>query len=148
MKNWIKLIFIALLLQQPILLKAQRNNEKKEKIKSLKVAFITKELNLSPKEAQTFWPVYNEYQDKLEEMRKSRKKENKIMFNDSTWTDKDANIFIDNECDFKISEAQLQKQYYTQFKQTLSVKKAALLLKAEEDFKRELLRQLKGKNKN
>lgn len=70
------------------------------------------------------------------------------MFNDSTWTDKDANIFIDNECDFKISEAQLQKQYYTQFKQTLSVKKAALLLKAEEDFKRELLRQLKGKNKN
>jgi hypothetical protein len=45
-----------------------------------------------------------------------------------------------------VNEANLQKQYYNRFKQCLPVKKAALLIKAEEDFKRELLKQLKDKN--
>ncbi|MEP2238753.1 MAG: hypothetical protein ABJI22_10375, partial [Maribacter sp.] len=35
-----------------------------EKINTLKVAFITEKLSLNTKEAQDFWPVYNEYQEK------------------------------------------------------------------------------------
>jgi hypothetical protein len=36
--------------------------EKKEQdIEALKVAFLSKELQLTPEEAQQFWPVYNEY---------------------------------------------------------------------------------------
>ena len=31
----------------------------KEKIKALKVAHITEQLDLTAKEAQAFWPVYN-----------------------------------------------------------------------------------------
>jgi Tfp pilus assembly protein PilZ len=41
-----------------------QNNDKKETIESFKVAFITQKLNLTTKEAQLFWPVYNEYLDK------------------------------------------------------------------------------------
>jgi hypothetical protein len=61
-------------------------------------------------------------------------------------TDQEAELFIDNETDFKVNEANLQKQYYTRFKQSLPIKKVALLIKAEDDFKRELLKQLKDKN--
>ncbi len=32
-----------------------------EKIQSLKIAFITQKLQLTPDEAQKFWPVYNQY---------------------------------------------------------------------------------------
>lgn len=32
-----------------------------EKIEAIKVAYITRELNLTADEAQRFWPVYNEY---------------------------------------------------------------------------------------
>ena len=33
----------------------------KEKIRAYKVAFLTEKLNLSAKEAQKFWPLYNEF---------------------------------------------------------------------------------------
>ncbi len=32
-----------------------------EKVRSLKIAYITQELELTAKEAEKFWPVYNEY---------------------------------------------------------------------------------------
>ncbi len=38
------------------------NTEKKQQgIEALKVAFISRELDLTPDEAQKFWPVYNQY---------------------------------------------------------------------------------------
>jgi hypothetical protein len=40
----------------------------KERIKALKVAYITKELNLTSSEAEKFWPVYNEYFGEIEKV--------------------------------------------------------------------------------
>ena len=40
-----------------------------DKIKSLKIAFITERLNLSSDEAAVFWPVYNEHEDAIEKLR-------------------------------------------------------------------------------
>src|ERR1700739_2094887 len=36
-----------------------------EKIEALKVAFISKDLNLTPQEAERFWPIYNQYSREL-----------------------------------------------------------------------------------
>ena len=56
--------------------------ENREKIESEKVAFLTEKLDLSVKEAQVFWPTYNEYQKKREDIliskRKLARKVNKI----------------------------------------------------------------------
>ena len=38
---------------------AQKGNG--QALEAIKVAYITRELNLSPEEAQRFWPVYNNY---------------------------------------------------------------------------------------
>src|SRR5260221_12101410 len=35
--------------------------QKEQNIEALKVAFISRELNLTPEEAEKFWPVYNQY---------------------------------------------------------------------------------------
>lgn len=62
----IAIIFLALnnvtLAQQqpPIDEKKQQDN-----IEALKVAFISKELDLTPEEAQKFWPIYNQYAKEL-----------------------------------------------------------------------------------
>jgi Skp family chaperone for outer membrane proteins len=145
MNSLYKYLIIGVLLLLCGRVSAQTKNDKKEQIAAFRVAFITKELNLSSKEAQLFWPVYNEYQDKLEALRTSRRKENKKL-SPETMTDQEAEQFIDNETDFKVNEANLQKQYYNRFKQSLPLKKVALLIRAEDDFKRELLKQLKDKN--
>ena len=61
------LLIILFLLPANILL-AQEKNEDREaqhkRIKALKVAFITQELELTDKLAQEFWPIYNEYERK------------------------------------------------------------------------------------
>jgi Spy/CpxP family protein refolding chaperone len=36
---------------------------KKEMVQAMKTGFITKELDLSPEEAQKFWPIYNLYEN-------------------------------------------------------------------------------------
>ena len=41
-----------------------------ERVQALKVAFITKALNLTSAEAEKFWPIYNEFQDKRDVVRK------------------------------------------------------------------------------
>jgi hypothetical protein len=120
--------------------------DRKEKIEAFKVAFITQRLNLGTKEAQAFWPVYNEYLDKLEAARSLRSadlKNNRI--NPESLSDKDAAALLGNELLAREKEAQVTREYYEKFKTVLSVKKALLLFKAEDDFKRELLKQISGK---
>ncbi|AMS27590.1 hypothetical protein AEM51_11760 [Bacteroidetes bacterium UKL13-3] len=46
---------------------------KNDKIESYKIAFITERLNLSPKDATVFWPVYNEFSDQLRKMKQAEK---------------------------------------------------------------------------
>ena len=41
------------------------SEKKQQGIDALKVAFISKELELTPDEAQKFWPVYNQYAKEL-----------------------------------------------------------------------------------
>ena len=44
---------------------SQRDGKMQERIKAQKVAFITERLDLSSKEAQKFWPIYNAFEDKV-----------------------------------------------------------------------------------
>lgn len=126
---------------------AQPNPKKKEQIEALRMGFLTQKLELTGKEAQQFWPVYNEYQDKLEALRKSRKKELRQEINaGEPLTDQEASQIIDAELQLKAREVELNKIYYDKFKQILPVKKVLRLMRAEEEFKRELLKQLKDKN--
>ena len=123
-----------------------QNNDKKEKIESFKVAFITQKLNLTTKEAQLFWPVYNEYLDKIEALKNARKKElRSANINIDTYSDKDLELMLDNEFLSKEKEVELGKEYFNKFKTVIPVKKVILLYKAEDEFKRELLRQISGK---
>jgi hypothetical protein len=47
--------------------------DRKEQLESQKVAFITKQLSLTIEEAQRFWPVYNEFQQKKEEINRNKR---------------------------------------------------------------------------
>ena len=42
---------------------AQRHDRKK--IESLRIAYLTEELDLSTAEAKDFWPVFNEFENKF-----------------------------------------------------------------------------------
>ncbi len=51
-----------------------QDNESSQKpgggrIAVLKIAYISKQLNLTPEEAQRFWPVYNQYEGEIKRVR-------------------------------------------------------------------------------
>ncbi|MBX9734470.1 MAG: hypothetical protein K2X37_10450 [Chitinophagaceae bacterium] len=64
-------------------------------IESLKVAYITKQLNLTAEEAQKFWPVHNNYIDELKKARKEN------MNNELVFEEKALNIRKKYSIDFK-----------------------------------------------
>ncbi len=66
-----KMIIALLISVAPLLsLIAQQEGGNEDAIESLKIAFLTKQLSLTPEEAQKFWPVYNQYTMELRKMRK------------------------------------------------------------------------------
>jgi hypothetical protein len=90
--------------------------------------------------------VYNEYLDKLETARSMRStdlKNNRI--DPETLSEKECENLLNNELSSREKEIQITREYYEKFKSALSVKKVLLLYKAEDDFKRELLKQISGK---
>src|SRR5688572_19992899 len=111
-----------------------KKEARKEKIEALRVAYITKELDLTETEAQVFWPVYNEYQKKQEESRKEFKKKYNKETNYNFATDKEAEDYITADIQHKVQEAELLKTYYEKIKKVLPVKKVAKLRHAEESF--------------
>ncbi len=64
-----KLYFLLAFITIACLANAQEEqdftNKKQADIEALKVAFISRDLALTPSEAQQFWPVYNQYSKEL-----------------------------------------------------------------------------------
>ncbi|MDQ3048864.1 MAG: hypothetical protein M3R27_15035, partial [Bacteroidota bacterium] len=124
----------------------EQRQEKKENIEAMKVAFLTNKLDLSPEEAQKFWPVYNQYTDKMQELRKKRKQEEREMKSGiDELSDKEVEVMVENEMSFREKELTLQKEYHSKFKSVLPIKKVAKLYRAEEQFKRVLLDKIRDK---
>jgi len=123
--------------------------QKGERLEAMKIGFITERLNLNSDEAKVFWPVYNKFTDDMKKLRQSSKgKISEEMANMPTMTDAEAEKVLNDMVNFKIQEADLLKKYATEFKKVLPVKKVVLLFKAENDFKRELLKKLSQRNRD
>lgn len=143
MKN---LFFAALLLLIPSIIWAQR--PKGEEIESLKIAFFTKKLDLSPEDAKVFWPIYNDMQAEQNALRKERFQK-MISFRKVTEIDNltDAQIqsLITSEFDFRQRDLNIEKKYYNKFKAVLPIKIIGKFYRAQEAFKRELLNRFKDR---
>ena len=126
----------------------ERQDERRENIETMKIGFITQKLDLTPEEAERFWPVYNQYNNKIQEIRKKRRQDNrdtKQKFDEMS--DKEVEAAVDNEIIFRQKELDVQKEYHSKFKTVLPIKKVAKLYAAEEQFKMELLNKLKDKDR-
>lgn len=115
-----------------------------EKIKALKIAYLTSKLSLTSEEAQAFWPVYNTYQDAKFELHKAQMSiSKKLKTYLDVLTDAELNKLLDEYMVLEQKEANLKVEYLQKFRKILPVRKVALLQKAERDFKVEVLRELK-----
>jgi len=121
-----------------------QTESKRDKIEALRVSFISQKVNFTTQEAQAFWPLYNEYQDKIILSRKSFRQQYNKNTDYNFTTDKEAEAYLNAELTLKQKEFEYYKYYLEKLKKTIPVKKIALLLKAEEEFKKELIKNIKG----
>jgi len=98
-----------------------------EDYKAKKVAYLTAELDITPDEAESFWPVYNEYSSKLRALRKKGK---------------EANSAEENVAN-KEAKVALEKEYLAKFKEVLPAAKVDKLFAAEKKWKQKLLEEIK-----
>lgn len=113
-----------------------------EKLKALKVAFITERLDLTQEEAQKFWPIYNAYEENERKLRLDTFEERKDL-NVETLSEAEANELIDNFTKAENERHKLKQQFIQDIRKVLPAKKVILLKKVEDDFKRQMLEQFK-----
>ena len=120
-----------------------------DKIKSLKVAYFTEQLELTTSEAESFWPVYNAYEKERYLLRKNGldKLRNKMKEAD-TYTEKEASNLLEDYLNYEEEEEELDKNFYAKISKIITAKKTLKLIRAEEDFRRKLIREYKKKHTN
>jgi hypothetical protein len=127
-----------------------RLKQKMEQVKSLKVAFITNELSLTPEESAKFWPLYNAFEEKQRDLRKQKvtkyldRRDNAEI---DKMTDKEASALLAQMEDNEEEQYQLRKHFVASLKGVLPAVKIIKLKKAEEDFNRKLLQQYRQKKR-
>lgn len=113
---------------------SQNTENRFQKIETAKIAFITKELDLTPKEAQRFFPVYNEYRKEMREIQHQNRGERKD-FKQRKGLEYDSSVL---EC---------KKKYRAQFTKVLSATKAARFFEVERKFREQLFKELENRSK-
>lgn len=144
MKNYFKYLFLlAFLMCVVSFAYAQPGDAKRDKIDALRASFIAKKVNFTAPEAQAFWPLYNEMNDKQEANRKTFRLQYNAKTNFDFQTDKEAEAYLNAELLLKQKEYEIYKEYYDKFKKILPLKKVAAVRRADEDFKKELIKSIK-----
>lgn len=130
---------------------AQGFKEKKEKIKALKVAYITEKLDFTTDEAQKFWPIYNTFDEKQFEIRHNKMKAIIKKIEEGgieNISEKEAQNLISQMENSEDELHSLKKKYMQDLQKVIPAKKIILLKKTEEEFNRKLLREFKERKKN
>jgi len=128
MKNF--LLIATILISSLFVAKAQDGqpgdeNQRQEKIQALYVAYITQQLQLTPDEAQKFWPVHTQFTNDL-----------KAVKPDMPELEKQQAIL------------NIKKKYQDNFNRVLGANRCERFFKMDGEFKRKLLERIRKQNNN
>jgi hypothetical protein len=137
-------IFLLVIIMFPAF-RTVAQNPNMERLNNYKIGFFTKKLNLTPGEAEKFWPVYNEYQGQKNLVQVEKMKLNRnFNQNESSLTDKQMEDMGDKYVDCLVQETNLAVAFHKQLKEVLPPAKIILYYQAENQYKVQLLNELQN----
>ncbi len=114
-----------------------------ERIKTLRIAFLTEKLELTPEESEKFWPIYREMSSKIRVLKKDERKKEKGLLEMS---DQEAEAFILNHFEIEEKVLATKREYFGKLRTAIPPRKIAMLEPLERRFKQRLLNRVrKGK---
>ncbi|UKM64716.1 hypothetical protein GSB9_01273 [Flavobacteriaceae bacterium GSB9] len=131
------ILFISLLFFISINAFSQHHGDK---FKKLKIPFISERVNLTPEEAEKFWPIYNAYEEIASKLKheKIRGIHKEIKKNRDAISEAKAKELLEKLTNYEKELHDEEMKLNKQLQKIISNKKIILLKMAEEDFKKRL----------
>ena len=128
---------------------AQKRKGHKEKIKLLKISYLTEQLDLTSLEAEKFWPVYNEHSKNILDFMAKKsdaiKKELSVVKEIDSINEKKALTLFNLTQYLERKKFEERENYIKKLKTILPIKKILKLQIAEKEFGRKLMRKYRRK---
>jgi hypothetical protein len=143
-----KLLLFILFLFSVYSFSQPRDKEKSEQIRALKIGFLTTELSLTSDEAAVFWPLYNAFDNKQNEIRSKKTKSLIVRMDDQSFakmTESEAFALLTLLEKYEEDIFQNRRKFISSLKGVISPIKIIKLKKAEDNFNKKLLHQYRDK---
>jgi len=145
-----KITKYLIILILPLFIFSQDKNDRKERyerMQSRKIAFMSNKVELSPDQAQVFWPIYNKYNSEIRSIRDSSKNiMRKYKNNKSSMNNDELGQVIDVMLKTEQRYLEIKIKYVKEFYNIISNRQMIELYDAEEAFKKDLLKRIKKGN--
>ena len=147
-----KSIFASLLLFiVAITASAQENNKKPhfspEEFQAKQRTYITEKAELSPEEADAFFPLFFELQKKKFDLERNARKDFRKQPGEKM-TEEECRRFVYNMADVKIEVAKLEREYTDKYLEVLPPCKVRRVQQAETSFQRDLMKKMTERRAN
>lgn len=142
MKRFLIVLTALAALMVPRELKSQGQDF--ERIQSYKIALFTRRLNLTPAEAEKFWPVYNEIDVKRTRLQQQRAETIRMVNqNENRMSDGELLKAADRLVALQVEEAMLTESLHKRLKEILPPAKVFRVYQAENMLRNQLLNELR-----
>lgn len=139
-----KLFFTILVLvaSTQVSMAQEDDQERYDRIKALKVAFFTQEMNFSDKAAEKFWPIYNKYES---ERRKLYEKEHMYSKNVECMSDEEADSRLNELLTVESEEYKIKRQLFKELGAFMTAKEIIKVQDLEDEFHKKLIKEYRSK---
>lgn len=139
-----KKIYTLLLLLATLVTYSQDAEDRIERIKALRIAYISDKLQLTPDEAQKFWPIFNQFDDRQSELQKQKRQ---LMMklrpaNASTLSEKESAKLMEEDERLENDIQNSRRQLVKELQGVIPNQKILMLRQIEVEFKQKLLKQI------
>jgi len=153
MKRQVILYLSLLFIFSNSIVNAQRNSghsqDRWEKYRSEKVAFLTSNLELTPAEAEKFWPVYNQMDTERWDAQKLRREmEDRVIEAGDAMSDKKVIELTRAFVESMQKEGALSTKYNEKFLKILPPKKVLKIYKTEKEFRMYIIKKYRDHDIN
>ena len=144
MSRFVYFVFITLMLWNHFV--SAQPERMKDRIHEARKEYVLKRLDLNAEQEKKFPPVYEEYIKKQHQLQKQIR-HLRIETSTLSLSDIELEADLDKMLSLRQQELDLEKEFLSKCKKNLTIKQIAEMYKAEKDFLRTALRNLRERGK-
>ena len=137
------IVGITLIVLPMILVAQPRKGPDHDRMESYRVAYFTRMLELTPEEAEVFWPLFNSFEEERKALRDSLAAGGNLQL----LSDSEVEAYLEKSLSIEQSILDLKASFLGRLSKVMPIRKVALLSQVERRFKEELLNRLRERGR-